>query len=346
MRTLLKITLLALALAIPGCSIDRAAPAMEAGAAGDLGPGRDHQPPPDRARRDVKPGPDLGPKASCSGGGHGFVFDRVLVPTNSTEAQKYALHYKGKMYNSLGGILALFQSQLPTLSFQSAMDEGVCAGQALHLLCLKAKSLHSDPAATAQTWPSAAACCTKAPCFSNPAGACGSAASAKCFSGASALTPTKGQAARVLPGEIAVGALKLGPGNALLSFPMSGMPGMGKPLLLPLKHATIRGTLAGKRITSGILTGCVSRHDLRTKIVPSLAASLNAVYTSPMVDPKTRELLKTLFDANKDGKITAAELESNPLIKTFLDGDVDVDGDGEMELSVGVGFTAVSANIK
>ena len=73
---------------------------------------------------------------------------------------------------------------------------------------------------------------------------------------------------------------------------------------------------------------------------------VNTVYIDPTADQKTKDLLKTLFDTNKDGTITATEVATNGLIKTFLDGDVDVDNDGIKELSLGLGFSTVAAKIK
>jgi len=315
-----------LVLTCSGCEINRAAPGVEAGAAGDARVIND---------RILLP-PDAGTTWSCSMGGQGFVFDRVLLPTDSTRAEKYALKFMGKKYNFLGGILALIHAAAPSLPIQASLDESVCAGRALQLLCLQPNAM-----ARGQAWPATAACCAKAPCFNSSGGTCGSAARAKCFSGASTFKPNPVVTGNFNTGDITAGVLKLGPGKMTISLPFAA-----KPLLVALKYVTITGTITSNRITSGVLSGGMDQSDLRTRVLPAIAAALTALYKNPGTAPNTKTQLKTLFDTNKDGTITTKELENNPLIKTFLDGDVDVDGDGLREFSLGLGFTAVSAKLK
>jgi len=359
MKMACRCIFLSIVLLFAGCSDDTTSKSKEAGVVKDTGSSPDlavdsalviDGPAPDLSQPDLptpdlKATGDLGP-STCSSGGHGFVFDRVIVPTDSTSSSKYALVHKGKLYNSLGGILALISSQAPSMNFQSLIDESVCSGAALHLLCLQAKSLSTDPAVKALTWPGTASCCTSSPCFNSSSKQCGYTAQNACFSGTNVLSPVKGQPAAVASGSVSAGALKLGPGKAVLYVPLPGASGAAGGIQVVLKGATISGTVVGKKINSGILAGAVDKKDLNTKVIPALATGINATYTSPTTDTKTKDLLKTLFDTNKDGKITTSEVQNNGLIKTFLDGDVDVDGDGVKELSVGVGYTAVGATVK
>ena len=214
------------------------------------------------------------------------------------------------------------------------------------MLCLRSKGLVADPNATAQTWPASAGCCSTPPCFSVAQGRCGGTAPARCFSASSTLSPTKGQPARKTSGSINGGHLELGPGEGVIVLPLSGAGMPGTLAIINLKKATISGKLQGNRIIDGVLTGGIDRAVIQNQLVPILAATFNGVYTSSFTDQKTKDLLRTLFDMNKDGKITAQEVLNNGLIKTFLDGDVDLDGDNIKELSLGVGFTAVGVNIK
>ena len=284
---------------------------------------------------------DLGDPTTCPSWAHGYVFNRIIVPTDSTQSANYALEHNGKLYNSLGGILALISSQAPSMSLQVVIDEAVCSGAALHLLCLRAKSLSSDPTASAMIWPGTAPCCSSAPCAYG-SGQCNSTATSSCFSGSNTLSPLKTYKSEIMPGSVSGGQMQMGPGKAVLFLSLAG----GQPMAIPLKGAKIKGNLSGGKINDGVLAGGVDKNVLNQTVVPALAASINATYTSYATDQKTKDLLKTLFDTNKDGQITAAEVQGNGLIKTFLDGDVDLDGDNIKELSVGVGFTAVGAKLK
>ncbi len=81
-------------------------------------------------------------------------------------------------------------------------------------------------------------------------------------------------------------------------------------------------------------------------LVPAIASMLDRRLKDTTTPSATRATIQAIFDANKDGTLSDSEAASNPLIKTFLAGDVDVDSDGVEELSLGLGFTAVGAVIQ
>lgn len=270
----------------------------------------------------------------------GYVINRLLLPLTASDATKYALMFKGTPYNALGNILALLASQAPTMGLQDAMDRSTCSGATLHLLSVEANSLTSQPKARAQAWIGENKTCCKAP--TNAALCCAQAA-VGCFNGTGEFAKSKNSPMNMLlSGSISSGKLVLGPAILKIKLSLSSFA----PLELWLKHATIRGKITANKITDGILSGAIPQQQLNTVVIPGVAVMLHGVYTNPATDAATKKMIKDLFDTNSDGKITTAEVAANPLIKTFLGGDVDVDKDGIKELSLGMGFTAVAAKIK
>jgi len=270
----------------------------------------------------------------------GYVLNRLLLPLTAADATKYALVFKGVPYNALGNILALLASQAPSMGLQDALDRSTCSGATLHLLSVEANSLTSQPKAQAQAWIGENKTCCKAP--TNAALCCAQAA-AGCFNGKGEFAKSKTSPMNMLlSGSISSGKLKVGPALLKIKLSLSSFA----PLELWLKHATIQGDITAGKITDGVLSGAIPQQQLNNVVIPGVAVMLNGVYTNPSTDAATKKMIKDLFDTNSDGKITTAEVASNPLIKTFLGGDVDVDKDGIKELSLGIGFTAVAAKIK
>ena len=267
-----------------------------------------------------------------------FVTNKLVLPTDSTESEKYALELNGKKYNSLGGILALVVSQAPTLNIAAEMDGALCEGAALILMRAQANSLTSGPA-TMQSWVAKKkACCTTT---SDNTKCCTEAATA-CFNGTTEFEKEATTTDYLFGGTISGGKVKAGPSKMKLNLTLSG----GSSLSLNLVSVVIKGEITATGIKNGVLSGAIPKDDLDNVVVPELAKMVNTAYTDPKGDQKTKDLLKTLFDTDKDGKITATEVANNGLIKTFLDGDVDTDNDGKKELSLGLGFTTVAAKIK
>jgi hypothetical protein len=267
-----------------------------------------------------------------------FVTNKLVLPTDSTESEKYALELNGKKYNSLGGILALVVSQAPTLNIAAEMDGALCEGAALILMRAQANSLTAGPT-TMQSWVAKKkACCTTT---SDNTKCCAEAATA-CFNGTTEFEKEATTTDYLFAGNIASGKVKAGPSKMKLNLTLSG----GSSLSLNLVSVVIKGDITATGIKNGVLSGAIPKDDLDNVVVPELAKMVNTAYIDPKGDQKTKDLLKTLFDTDKDGKITATEIATNGLIKTFLDGDVDTDNDGKKELSLGLGFTTVAAKIK
>jgi len=271
--------------------------------------------------------------------GRDFVVSKITLP-NSTTAATIGVDYNGDgtVDNALGSILGALSGIGGNMNMQANIDGAVNSGATLMLLRLLARDYVNEPAGALWSWSAQAQTCCSTPAFPT---ACKQQALAGCFSGGHVFRPIKASAAQLL-GSIKGGALRFGPGPMRLRFAL-GSYGV---LDLTLKAAYVRGRYDGKGIRDAVLAGAVDKHELDTKLLPAVAAMLNAVLTDPSTDKVTKDTIRTLFDADQDGKIAAAEVANNALIKTFLAGDVDVDNDGQMELSLGLLFSAVPAVIK
>lgn len=275
-----------------------------------------------------------------SANGKDWVFSRIVMP-DTTTAAVIGRDYSGdgNVDNALGSILGALSGITTNLSNQGAINASINQGQTLILMRTNAASYASDPKAGATIWIARPqACCTS---VTNPP-ACASEAKLSCFAGGHTFKPDPADpAGSRLTGPIKGGNALLGPATVKITLPLIG------PASVPwtLKAAYLKGTFTGATITNGVLSGAIPVADLQSKLVPAISVMLNSTLKDPGVDKTTKDTIKTLFDANKDGVITALEAGNNALIKTFLSGDVDVDGDGIMELSLGLSYDAVAATI-
>lgn len=274
----------------------------------------------------------------CTGTCTTLVINKILFPTDSTEAERAAFKCSDKLYNSLGGILALFESQFPDLAIQKNAERAVASGLTLNLFRYQAgagvdKIQGQFRVATSQV------CCT----YPVDLTSCWAEAAKGCFNGKHAFSADpKIKPGQVLDGTAAQnGALSLTPGTVRLSMNLLSPV----PLLVPLYGAQVRGVLTSEGIINGVIAGAVDKQFLDNVLIPHIASLFNLIYTSDKTDYQTRSWYRTLFDTDKDGKITSAEMKNNGLFRTFLDGDLDLDGDGVKELSMGFGFTAVPAKL-
>ena len=325
-----------------GCPGDLSQPGADTGAASD-GPitWQDSGPRPDG----YTPGADSGgggsdamAKFTCNGDCHDYVMSRILIPTNSAQSKAYGLKKGGKSYNAFGDLLVLVGAQVSSLKLQEEVDLSVYKGSTLVLMRLKAASLTSTPAAKLQTWlGDSKTCCTNTSSLS----ACKSQAASGCFGGSASMSVASASPKdMIFSGAVSGGKLKAGPSKMILP-----LDNKGGNYTISLVAVTLTATTSANGLTSGVLSGAIPKSEMDNKLLPMLAAMVDTQYKSPSVDQKTKDLLKSLLDVNKDGSITAAELKSNPLLSNLLAGDVDADGDGSKDLSLGLGFTAAGCKI-
>ncbi len=295
--------------------------------------------------RALPPAPELGagpdralPTGPCKPDGSNcrdLVVSRLILPV--TDPQKYALQIDGKSYNAAGAILGALAAV--TLDSQGSVDAAVNSGTALLLLRLQADSFTNAPLAAGKAWLAApTSCCT------NPASAAACAAEAKatCFKGDHVFAVDPASQPATLGGKIAGGQIAMSGGRFVIRLPLLG----AGALELALSTVQLRGRFAGLGIEEGVLAGALAKTEVDGKLIPAMAALLDSNLKSPQTPPSLKQQIQNLFDQNKDGTISAKEVAGNPLITTFLSGDVDADGDGSLDLSLGVGFTAVPAVIK
>jgi|GEM_PF-1941210 hypothetical protein len=132
-------------------------------------------------------------------------------------------------------------------------------------------------------------------------------------------------------------------GTLLVPLPLTA----GPPAILTLKKAIIESDLSGTGMTNGIIAGAIPIAEVNSVLLPQLGQMLTDMLDNPNIDATMKAIVQNLFDTNKDGVITAAEIQGNFLLSQLLKPDVDTDGDGTPDaLSVGIGFKAVLCTIK
>jgi hypothetical protein len=280
-------------------------------------------------------------KIECNGDCKDFVFRRILLPDDSTSGT-IAMDFNndGRPDNALGAILKTLSSMNPQSNLQDRIDSQVYEGSTLVLLRLQAPDFATADRAGAQVWlGSKEACCASV----TDVPQCLEEAKQTCFNGSHGfwIDPTS-PSDSLFGGRIKGGAVFLGPSKMTLILPFTA----GAKLEFRMDGVRILGTLSGNTIKDGILAGGITQANLDNALFPSLANLLNDILADPTTDATTLKLVTGLFDANKDGKITGAELSASDTVKGLFAPDVDVNGDGQKELSLVLGFEAITATIK
>lgn len=294
----------------------------------DRGPATDLGLLPDAPTGDLAPPPDTGPLGDSGVVKRGYVVSKLLLPRDAVEARAYGVDFdnNGTIDNALGSILSALSSVSSGLDVQAGVDGAVRSGRLLQLLRVTAPSLTTAASATLESW----------------IGQDQNCAALACFSGSHTFKPDpRYPKPSLLRGAIAAGRTSAGPAPLKIELALATTA----TVVLDLKAGRISGQLSGTTILDGKIAGAIAQTDVNNKIIPAIAVLLTQTVKDPNTSASTRAQILNLFDTNSDGVITAAELQANALIKTFLAGDVDVDNDGVNELSLGFGFRAVSARI-
>jgi hypothetical protein len=292
------------------------------------------------------PLPDTGTpvQLTCTGTNcKDFVLNKLIVPTNQADAQKYGFVLNSKTYNALGQVLALISQQVTSLKLQDSIDGAVNAGTTIVLLRLQAADWANEAKALAQSWIGTKATCCKTP---DDRPSCATETLTTCFKGTFEFTPDTTSPSTLLAGKIASTALTLNAASMKLVLPITG----AGTLDLTLNTVQVKGTVATgspDKLTNGVLAGLISVSDIQNKLIPTVATMLTTTLQDSTTSAETKTQITTLFDTDKNGTVTKEELAANGLISTVLSGDVDIDGDKKPDyLSLGVGFEAVAAKIK
>jgi hypothetical protein len=274
-----------------------------------------------------------------------YVADSIDVPTTASEATALGLDLDGdpmlRPDNALGQILAVLVTEGGG-DPQGAVDNFVAQGTLIHIMDLQATSLVD---ATGVGFGLFVGQDSDVPAFP-----------ADNFSGAEMFliapeTPTDG----FLEGAITGGHLGAGPGTVPLMVAVD--PDLD-PILLHLVGAKVVADVGPTNVVNGRLGGALTGAEVDNVLLPAL----HDIYALIVAEDcpggvctagSAGETLLDLFDENKDGMITLAELQESALIQSLFAPDVDLfDATGAYNprvdglkdsLSFGVGFTAVGA---
>ena len=277
---------------------------------------------------------------TCKSDCRDYVVSRLVLPTPASAGSVGIDHDgDGKIDNALATILGSVASLTSSLDPQQDLDEALYRGKALILIRVQAADFSDTAQALAQIWRAAEQTC----CTSSDLALCKAEATASCLDGSHAFAPhpTTPNAA-VLGGSLSSGTAHFGPATVTLSLTLSGVGALD----LALQNVHILGKPGAAGITDGVLAGAIPKSEVDGKLLPALAAMLNDLLADPTESQSNKTLVLGLFDADKDGKISVSEIQSNYLVTTLLGGDVDFDKDGVKETSLGLSFEAVTAVIQ
>ena len=278
-----------------------------------------------------------------------FIINKLLMPDPSTPALefKYDVDGSGRQRNQLGLVLNALKN-LGGTDPQLTVDDSLAMGEVIQLLQLTSTDpdLVTDTQMALSGWVGSA-----------PPGTMGDVL----FSGMATVDVVVAEEPKehLMVGAIASGKVSTGyqpPAALPLHFPLPGQP----PVPLTIYGVHIEGTIS-TRMTGGfnlgaprtgswaMLSGGISATQIHERLIPAVAKLLQSY-----VDMGGQQGMSvaSFFDTNKDGEITAEEVEKNPTVENLLapDEDLFLDADGTLapnqdkkrdSLSFGLGFTAV-----
>jgi hypothetical protein len=147
-------------------------------------------------------------------------------------------------------------------------------------------------------------------------------------------------------GSLTNGHFSGGPGAARIRMFL-----LGQQVEVNLVGVRLESDLSANGCLDGKLGGGVTVEEFRSKILPAIADGLNLVIKENNTAATT---LLQIFDSNNDKKITAQELENNPILMIAVSPDMDLlDSAGKFNpgqdgtkdaYSIGLGFTCVPAD--
>lgn len=244
------------------------------------------------------------------------ILDKLLMPTGGSQ---YARDMDGSgPKNQLGAIIGAIITIAPTANLQGSIDAQINSGSLILLFDLLAKSLTDDPAMV----------------LAMGQGNDLDGNAADNFSGSEefAMISTGTNLVKV-NGKI-VGSKLTAIGDVAIAIPFGATP-----TVITLKKGQVTADVSANGLTNGVISGAIPSAEVTNSLIPAIAQLMN----DPTIDPT----IKGLFDTDKNGTITAAELQGNFLIGFLLAPDIDSDGDGKKDaLSIGLGFTAMSCKIQ
>ncbi len=254
-----------------------------------------------------------------------------LVLPKSTSEYAFDVDGNGTKDNRLGGIM----QALTALGFnpQSSTSVAVLSGQTLLLFTEQSSDPTLQNAPDGMTWINSGVAPLTPPLYD----------------GTDSFTVDNAVMPAVFGGAIANGVFtSVSPATATtpvtFTLKLALLAGQA-PLVVPMTAGHVKYTRTGTKL-SGEIHGAIKKTDMDTVVLPAIAVMLTTQIS-------TNATIGT-FDTNKDGTITAAELQSNFLIANLLSPDVQMFNNGAYApqpngamkdcLSFGLAFQAVGAS--
>jgi hypothetical protein len=293
-----------------------------------------------------------------SGTHYHYVASRVLVPSQTGDAQKYGLDLDGdgSVDNALGNLLTALSTQ--GIDAQVSIDEAVFNGSITLLTDFQTTDFTSAGTAGLQIYLGSDS--QPPACNTGEVVTCGSGAGATCtgcqhdLTGSASFTIAADSPMNAaLAGPVVGGQFKGGPGDLSLEISIGGGAATEVDLIgARAQGKSISATAIGdpSEDTSGmILAGAITQDSLDNKVIPSIVPIIANVITThcPGAVPgncmcdTTGKTVLGLFDSNNDCMVTAAEITNSSFGMTLLAPDVTING--MKALSVGVEAFAVGA---
>jgi len=271
-----------------------------------------------------KPAPTPTPEAApATGIQYHFVTNRLLVPATQEQAQAFGLNVDGDSQqqpdNLVGKLLTLLTSMVPSLEIQSTIDQAMNSGQLVSLHVVKADNLMNDPDVSWLIIQGQ------------------NSESVPAFDGTDKFIPDASTPVNSpIIGTLTNGHFSGGPGTAHIR--------------VFLMDQLVEFDLIGVHI-EGKVGGGVTVDEFRSKLLPAIASGLNQIIK---LDSTMANTILPVFDSDRDGAITAKELENNALLMLAASPDLDLlDASGKFNpgqdgvkdsYSIGLGFTCVPAS--
>lgn len=265
---------------------------------------------------------------------HGYVVNRLILPTSSGQATQVAFDVDGDgdVDNRVGQLFSLLASQ--GVDVQSGADQAVDSGALVTLLSIQATSLKDAKGAKLRLFK-------------------GLSVAAPDLNGGGKFKVDKAAPKSVLKATITKKVVATKPGTVRLTLP-SLFPGL--PVVrFDLRHAQVAAKCTAERCSKGRIGGGISSAQIDAAVVPAIGAIARAAIaadcTGTTEDTCTEgsagRTMMGIFDANDDGLVTDQEVRTNGLVQAMLAPDLDLDGDGTKDaLSFGIGFSAANASIR
>lgn len=263
---------------------------------------------------------------------HQFVTNELLLPATRAQTQAFALNVDNdsqqNLDNKFGELLTLLTSAVPDLELQSALDQAVDTGQLVSLHRVKTDDLLNDPSVSwsiylgqgTQTAPN--------------------------FDGSDQFTlDSKTPLNSPIIGSLTNGRFVGGPGTAQVRMFL-----LGQQVEVDLIGVRLEADFSAAGCVNGKLGGGATAEEFEGSFLPAIAEGFNQIIKT---NTTAATPLLQAFDSDKDGLITAQELEKNPVLMIAVSPDLDLlDSSGKFNpgqdgtndsYSMGLGFTCVPA---